>query len=47
MNAAVAVESFHAKLVTPILADAAAIATLRRDIHANPELCFESSAPLI
>jgi branched-chain amino acid transport system substrate-binding protein len=29
-----------------ILADAAAIATLRRDIHAHPELCFDrSSAP--
>ena len=41
MNAAVAVESLHERLVKPILADAAAIATLRRDIHANPELCFE------
>jgi amidohydrolase len=29
------------KLIEPILADAAAIATLRRDIHAHPELCFE------
>jgi amidohydrolase len=28
------------KLVEPILADTAAIATLRRDIHAHPELCF-------
>ena len=41
MNAAVAVESLHERLIKPILADAAAIATLRRDIHANPELCFE------
>ncbi len=28
-------------LIEPILADAAAIATIRRDIHAHPELCFE------
>src|ERR1700689_612210 len=27
-------------LIEPILADAAAIQTLRRDIHAHPELCF-------
>ena len=29
------------QLIEPILADAAAIATLRRDIHAHPELCFQ------
>ncbi len=29
------------KLIEPILADAAAITALRRDIHAHPELCFE------
>jgi amidohydrolase len=29
------------RLIESILADAAAIATLRRDIHAHPELCFE------
>jgi amidohydrolase len=29
------------QLIESILADAAAIATLRRDIHAHPELCFE------
>ncbi len=29
------------KLIEPILADAAAIAELRRDLHAHPELCFE------
>ena len=29
------------KLIESILADAASIATLRRDIHAHPELCFE------
>jgi amidohydrolase len=28
-------------LLEPILADAAAITALRRDIHAHPELCFE------
>ena len=27
--------------IDSILADAASIATLRRDIHAHPELCFE------
>lgn len=29
------------RLIESILADAAAIATVRRDIHAHPELCFE------
>ena len=29
------------KLIESILADAAAIASVRRDIHAHPELCFE------
>ncbi len=29
------------KLIEPILAQAAAITQLRRDIHAHPELCFE------
>ena len=29
------------KLIDAILADAPAIATLRRDIHAHPELCFK------
>ncbi|UDF35453.1 UNVERIFIED_ORG: M20 family metallopeptidase [Shinella sp. XGS7] len=29
------------KLIDSILADAPSIATLRRDIHAHPELCFE------
>jgi amidohydrolase len=29
------------QLIESILADAGAIATLRRDIHAHPELCFE------
>ncbi|MBI3155026.1 MAG: amidohydrolase [Burkholderiales bacterium] len=29
------------KLIESILADAPAIATMRRDIHAHPELCFE------
>jgi len=29
------------KVIESILADAAAIATVRRDIHAHPELCFE------
>ncbi len=34
------------KLIEPILADAPAIAKLRRDLHAHPELCFhEESAP--
>ncbi|MBI5719711.1 MAG: amidohydrolase [Burkholderiales bacterium] len=28
-------------LIEPILADAAAIAAMRRDIHAHPELCYE------
>ena len=28
-------------VIEPILADVAAIQTLRRDIHAHPELCFE------
>ena len=28
------------KLIEPILADAPAIAKLRRDLHAHPELCF-------
>ncbi|ODU97182.1 MAG: amidohydrolase [Rubrivivax sp. SCN 70-15] len=28
-------------LIEPILADAALVTTLRRDIHAHPELCFE------
>ncbi|HEX5634102.1 MAG TPA: amidohydrolase, partial [Gemmatimonadales bacterium] len=29
------------RLIDSILADAAAIATLRRDLHAHPELCFQ------
>ena len=29
------------QLIESILADAAAIATLRRDVHAHPELCFK------
>ena len=29
------------RLIESILADAAAIAALRRDIHAHPELCFQ------
>jgi metal-dependent amidase/aminoacylase/carboxypeptidase family protein len=29
------------RLIESILADAAAITALRRDIHAHPELCFE------
>ncbi len=29
------------KLIESILADAAAVAAIRRDIHAHPELCFE------
>jgi amidohydrolase len=29
------------RLIEPILAEATRIATLRRDIHAHPELCFE------
>jgi amidohydrolase len=29
------------KLIEPIKADAAAMQTLRRDIHAHPELCFQ------
>jgi hypothetical protein len=28
-------------LIEPILADAAAITAMRRDIHAHPELCFQ------
>jgi hippurate hydrolase len=31
------------KPIESILADAASIATLRRDIHAHPELCFEEN----
>ena len=29
------------QLIESILADAASITALRRDIHAHPELCFE------
>ena len=29
------------QLIESILADAASIATVRRDIHAHPELCFK------
>ncbi|MEO7009956.1 MAG: amidohydrolase, partial [Caldimonas sp.] len=29
------------QVIESILADAAAIAKVRRDIHAHPELCFE------
>ena len=29
------------QVIESILADAAQIAALRRDIHAHPELCFE------
>jgi amidohydrolase len=37
------------KLIESILADASAIASVRRDIHAHPELCFkeERTADLI
>ena len=28
-------------LIEPILADAAEIARIRRDLHAHPELCFQ------
>ncbi len=31
------------RLIESILADAAAIAAVRRDIHAHPELCFEEN----
>jgi hippurate hydrolase len=31
------------RMIESILADAAAIATVRRDIHAHPELCFEEN----
>ncbi len=31
------------RLIESILADAAAIATVRKDIHAHPELCFEEN----
>jgi amidohydrolase len=31
------------KLIESILADAAGIATIRRDIHAHPELCFQEN----
>jgi amidohydrolase len=34
-------EPMPMKLIDSILADAASIATLRRDIHAHPELCFQ------
>jgi len=30
-------------LIEPILADAASIAAMRRDIHAHPELCYEEN----
>ncbi|MFO1294779.1 MAG: M20 aminoacylase family protein [Rubrivivax sp.] len=30
-------------LIEPILADAAAITAIRRDLHAHPELCFEEA----
>jgi hippurate hydrolase len=33
--------SFFMKLIDSILTEAAGIASLRRDIHAHPELCFE------
>jgi len=29
------------KLIEPILADVAAVAAIRRDLHAHPELCFQ------
>ena len=29
------------QLIESILADSAAVAAIRRDIHAHPELCFE------
>ena len=29
------------QMIESILADAAAIAAVRRDIHAHPELCFQ------
>ena len=29
------------KLIESILADAASIAAVRRDLHAHPELCFQ------
>ena len=31
------------QLIEPILADAAAITKIRRDIHAHPELCFQEN----
>jgi hippurate hydrolase len=31
------------KILEPILADAAAITAIRRDLHAHPELCFEEN----
>jgi amidohydrolase len=33
--------SWYMKILEPLLADALGIQTLRRDIHAHPELCFE------
>ena len=37
------------KLIDTILADAAEITAIRRDLHKHPELCFheERTAPLI
>ena len=29
------------RMIESILADAAAIAAVRRDLHAHPELCFQ------
>ena len=31
------------KLIDSIVADAPAIAAIRRDLHAHPELCFEET----
>src|SRR4030095_13854410 len=36
-----AVEPPSMRMIESILADAAAIAAVRRDIHAHPELCFQ------
>ncbi len=41
MSEVITADKPQAQLVRPILANAAAIGKLRRDIHAHPELCFE------
>ena len=49
MSASDSLQVFNMKLIESILADAAEIASVRRDIHAHPELCFkeERTADLI